>query len=422
MRYKDTIEALPRIAAQLGVAKLIEGSIFRVGDRIRITVQLIDARLDEHIWSKTFENEVRDVMLLQSEVAQAIAEQVQVTILPLEQAQFKKAGSINPAAYEAYLKGQFHVERFTPQDIKLAAQYFQQAADIDPDHALAYVGLAKLCGFQAQAGLITPDEARGRCLPPIEKALELDDSLPEAHYNYAIHMVWLRYNWEEGDAAFQRAIDLNPSYAEARLLYSHYLTLVGRAEEGSEQMRLALELDPLNPFVQGLYGVQLCMIDDLQGCIRVIEDVMASTPGFGFGYNTLVWAYHWLGEKDKAIAALAKEFRVSWNFPEGALAVETAYAEGDYDGAFLAAAQALEKRSKTIHVEPLAIGGCYDYAGEAEKALDWIELGYQIRGPVVPYLGVMTKSPKRRSNPRFIKLLRDIKLDYWADKYSQSGK
>jgi len=422
MRYRDTIESLPRIAAQLGVAKLIEGSIFMVGDRVRITVQLIDARLDERIWSETFENEVRDVMLLQSEVAQAIAEQVEVTILPVEQAQFKKAGSVNPAAYEAYLKGQFHVERFTPQDIKLAAQYFQQAADIDPDHALAYVGLAKLCGFQAQAGLITPDEARGRCLPPIEKALELDDSLPEAHYNYAIHMVWLRYNWEEGDAAFQRAIDLNPSYAEARLLYSHYLTLVGRAEEGSEQMRLALELDPLNPFVQGLYGVQLCMIDDLQGCIRVIEDVMASTPGFGFGYNTLVWAYHWLGEKDKAIAALAKEFRVSWNFPEGALAVETAYAEGDYDGAFLAAAQALEKRSKTIHVEPLAIGGCYDYAGEAEKALDWIELGYQIRGPVVPYLGVMTKSPKRRSNPRFIKLLRDIKLDYWADKYSQSGK
>ena len=422
MRYRDTIESLPRIAAQLGVAKLIEGSIFRVGDRVRITVQLIDARLDERIWSETFENEVRDVMLLQSEVAQAIAEQVEVTILPLEQAQLKSTESVNPAAYEAYLKGQFHVERFTPQDIKLAAQYFQQAADIDPDHALAYVGLAKLCGFQAQAGLITPDEARERCLPPIEKALELDDSLPEAHYNYAIHMIWLRYNWEEGEAAFQRAIDLNPSYAEARQFYSHYLTLVGRAEEGSEQMRLALELDPLNPFVQGLYGVQLCMIDDLQGCIRVIEDVMASTPGFGFGHGALVWAYHWLGEKDKAIAALANELRISMNFPEGALAVEAAYAEGDYAGAFLAAAQALEKRSKTIHVEPLAIGGCYGYAGEAEKALDWIELGYQIRGPVVPYLGVMTKSPKRRSNPRFIKLLRDIKLDYWADKYSQSGK
>jgi len=422
MRYKNTVEALPVIAAQLGVAKLIEGSIFRVGDRIRITVQLIDAGLDEHIWSETFENEVRDVMLLQNEVAQAIAEQVEVTILPLEQAQLKSTQSINPAAYEAYLKGQFHVERFTPQDIKLVAQYYQQAVDLDPDNALAYVGLAKLCGFQAQSGLITPEEARARCLPPIEKALELDDSLPEAHLSYAGHMIWLRYNWEEGSAAFQRAIDLNPSYAEARMFYSHYLTLMGRAEEGTEQMQLALELDPLNPFVQGLYGVQLSMIDDFQGCVRVIEDVMASTPGFGFGHGALMWAYHWLGEKDKAIAALANDFRVSMNFPEGALAVETAYAEGDYAGAFLAAAQALEKRSKTIHVGPLAIGHMYANAGEAEKAIDWYEIGYQITGPGVPYLGAMTKSPEVRSNPRFIKLLRDMNLDYWADKYSQSGK
>jgi predicted Zn-dependent protease len=120
---------------------------------------------------------------------------------------------------------------------------------------------------------------------------------------------------------------------------------MGRADEGTEQMRLALDLDPLNPFVQSMYGTQLCMIDDFQGCVRVIEDVMASTPGFGFGLGTLVWAYHWLGEKDKAIAALANDLCVSMNFPEGALAVETAYAEGDYTGAMLRAAQALEKRS-----------------------------------------------------------------------------
>jgi len=422
MRYKDTIESMPRIAAQLGVASLIEGSIFRVDDRVRITVQLVDAGLDEHIWSETFEQEVKNVMLLQSEVARAIAQQVEVTLKPNEQNQLESAESIDPAAYEAYLKGQFHVERFTPQDIKLAAQYFQQAVDIDPENALAYAGLAKLCAVQAQWGLIKPQVARERCLPLIVKALELDDSLPEAHFNYAIHMVWLRYNWEEGETAFQRAIDLNPSYAEARMFYSHYLTLIGRAEEGTEQMRLALELDPLNPFVQAMYGTQLGMIGDFQGSIRVIEDVMASTPGFGFGHGALFHAYHELGERDKAIAALANEFRVSMNFPEGALALESAYAEGDYTSAFLAAAQALEKRSKTIHVGPLAIGGMYEFAGEDEKAIDWYEVGYQIKGPSVPYLGVLVSFSKMRSNPRFIKLLRDIKLDFWADKYSQPAE
>jgi len=421
LRYRDTIESLPRIAAQLGVAKLIEGSIFRVGNRVRISVQLVDAQQDEHIWSETFEREVKDVMVLQNEVAQAIAEQVEVTILPLEQAQLKSTESINPAAYEAYLKGQFHVERFTPQDIKLAAKYFQQAVELDPDHALAYVGLATLCGFQAQASLITPQEARERCLPPIIKALELDDSLPEAHFQYAAHMIWLRYNWEEGDAAFQRAIDLNPSYAQARLLYSHYLTLTGRIEEGTEQMQLALKLDPLNPFVRGMHGVQLLMAGDLPGAIRVTEEVMASTPGFGFGYSTLIRAYHYLGEKDKAIAALANDFRVI-NMPEFALALETAYAKGDYSGAMLSSAQMLEERSRTVYVDPPIIGWVYAYAGEVEKAIDWYELGFQITGPNVPYLGAATKTPAIQSNPRFIKLLRDMKLDYWVDKYSQPSE
>lgn len=419
MRYRDTTDSLPRIAAQLGVAKLIEGSVFKADNKVRITVKLVDARLDEHIWSETFEREVIDVMLLQSEVAQAIAQQVEVAIRPEEQNQFESAESIDLAAYDAYLKGQFHVERFTPQDIKLAAQYYQQAVAIDPDHALGYVGLAKLCAFQAQAGLITPQEARERCLPLILKALELDDSLPEAHFNYAAHMIWLRYNWEEGEAAFQRAIDLNPSYAEARMFYSHYLTLMGRAEEGTEQMRLALELDPLNPFVQSMYGTQLCMIDDFQGCIRMIEDVMASNPGFGFGYGQVSWAYHQLDEDDKAIAAMANAIRVSENDPEGALALETAYAEGGFAHAMVREAMVLEERSKTVHVGPLAIGDAYAYAGEAEKAIDWYELGYQIKGPSVPYLGVFAKSPAVQSNPRFIKLLRDIRLDYWADKYSQ---
>jgi TolB-like protein/cytochrome c-type biogenesis protein CcmH/NrfG len=422
MRYRDTIESLPRIAAQLGVAKLIEGSIFRVDNKVRITVKLVDARLDEHIWSETFEQEVKDVMLLQNEVAQAIAQQVEVAIRPEEQNQFESAESVDPAAYEAYLKGQFHVERFTPQDMKLAAQYYQQAMDLDPDHALAYAGLARLCAFQAQAGLITPQVARERCLPRIVRALDIDSSAPDAQLAYAVHMTWLLYNWEEGEAAFQRAIDLNPSFAEARMFYSHYLTLVGRIEEGTEQMRLALELDPLNPFVQSLYGMQLCMAGDLQGCIRVIEDVLASTPGVGFGHGVLVWAYHSLGEKDKAIAALTNQFRLTMNFPEGALALATAYAKGDYSHAMLQAAEALEERSKTVHVGPLAIGNLYEYAGEAEKAIDWYELGYQITGPSVPYLGVFTPPPAVRSNPRFIKLLRDIKLDYWADKYSQPGE
>ena len=258
-------------------------------------------------------------------------------------------------------------------------------------------------------------------MPPIEKALELDDSLPEAHFAYAGYVTWLSYNWEEGEAAFKRAIELNPSYATAHLLYSHLLTLTGRIEEGTEQMRLAVELDPLNPFVRGLHGVQLLMADDLQGAIRVTEEVLASTPGFGFGYWTLIHAYHYLGEKDKAIAAAAEEHLV-FNDPEAAMALESTYAESGYVAAWLSNAQVFEEAYRTDGLLALGVGNSYEFAGEAEKAIDWFELGYQIAGPNVPYLGAKVKTPAIQSNPRFIKLLRDMKLDYWADKYSQPSE
>jgi TolB-like protein len=423
LRFRGTTETLPIIAAQLGVAKLIEGSIFRVDDRVRITVKLMNAVLDEHIWSDSFERDVSDVMVLQNEVAQAIAQQVEVAISPEEQDQLESAKSINPAAYEAYLKGQFHWQRFTPQDTKLAAQYFQQAVNLDPDNALAHAGLATLCAVQAQMGMIRPQVAREQCLPLIMKALDVGDNLPEAHFAYAGYVTWLSYNWEEGEAAFKRAIELNPSYAMAHLLYSHLLTLTGRIEEGTEQMRLAVELDPLNPFVRALHGVQLLMADDLQGAIRVTEEVLASTPGFGFGHWTLVGAYHYLGEKDKVIAAVADAIRV-FKGPEGALALEAVYVESGYVAAWLSRAPALEEAYRTdgLFTSPWLIGKYYELAGEAEKAIDWWELGYQITGPGVPYLGALTKTPAIQSNPRFIKLLRDVKLDYWADKYSQPSE
>jgi len=422
LRYAKSVESLPRIAAQLGVARLIEGSIFRADNRVRITLNLVDALLDERIWSETFENEIEDVMVLQSEVAQAIAQQVEVTITPVEQAQFKDTRSVNPAAYEAYLKGQFHIERFTPQDMVLAGQYYLEVMQLDPDYALALVGLSKLCGYQSQAGLLTPEQANARCLPSTRKALDLDATLPEAHMSYAGFMTWQQFKWQEGEAAFLRAIELNPSYAEARMFYSHYLTLIGRADEGTEQMRLTLLLDPLNPFVQGLSGAQRLMLDDYRGAVRIIEDVMASTPGFGFGHLISWHANHVLGERGKAVAAAANHFRVTRGDPTGAEALEEAYVDGNYRGALRHTAEVLTEHSKTAYVQPMTIGTLYEQAGDVEKAIDWFEIAFREFDPTAPYMGVLTHSNAVHSNPRFIRLLREMKLDYWADKYSQSNE
>ena len=418
MRYSETVESLPDIAAQLGVSRLIEGSVFRVGDQVRISVQLVDAVEDRHIWSDSFEEDIRDVLKLQSEVAQAIAEQVEVVVSDSVEASFEVARTVNPAAYEAFLKGQFHVERYTPQDMMAAANYYQQAVELDPDYSLAHYGLSKLCGFQAQAGIISPEEAWDRCLPPIERALTLDPDLPEAHMGYAAHMTWQRFNWEEGEKGFKRAIELNPSYAEARMFYSHYLALMGRAEESIKQMDLALELDPFNPFVRGLYGAQLMMIEDYQGCVDVLEEVIATTPGFGFGYGVMWHSYHALGMRDKAVEAAANHFRITTGDGTGALALEEAYVGGDYEGAMLHAADVLAEHSKTIHVAPTNIAGLYEHGGDVEKAMDWFETAARNHDPDAPYLGVLIIVPSTQSHPRLIQLLRDMGLDYWADKYS----
>ena len=418
LRFQGTRESLPMIGAQLGVAKLIEGSVYRAGSRVRINVQLVDASNDEHIWSESFENEIEDVLSLQENVAKAISEAVAASVPSDERQSLKSTARIDPKAYDAILRGAFHLQRFTPQDMALAAQYFQQAAQLDPDSALAHTGLAYLCGFQAQAGLITPQEGRDRCWPPIEKALELDDTLPEAHLNYAAHMTWLRFDWAEAESGFRRALELNPSLVDARMFYSHFLTLTGDFEGGWEQMRLALELDPFNPFVQALHGAQLLQSDRYEEAIEVTERMLASNPGFGFGHHILWYAYSKLGDHDNAVAAAAQVLLIN-GFSDLANLLEESYGDGDYRGALLQVGTAMEKQAEKSRQLHVFLNRLYEYAGEVEKAIDWWEVSVREGHTSAPYIAVETKSEAIRKNPRFIALLREMDLDYWADKFSQ---
>ena len=418
LRYKTSTETLPQIGRQLSVARIIEGSIYRFKNRVRLEVRLLDAEKDAHIWSATFEDEIEDVLVLQSRAAQAIAGQIRVTLSPDEQAQFDNTRQIVPAAYDAFLKGQFHVERFTPEDMRLAAKYFQQTAELAPDHALAYYGLGKLCGFQSQNGDITPEQADEKCLPLILKALDLDPLLPEAHFLYAARMTWGQFDWDTAGAAFERAIELNPSYAEARMFYSHYLAIVGRLEESAEQIERALELDPLNPFVRGIYGAQLFMVGDFAEAARVSEEVLASTPGFGFSHEILWYAYHYLEEQDKSVASAVNFLRYTQSNPAAADELETLYKGTNYADALIHTAGFLEEQSGNRKVAPTTIGIFYEQAGEYEKAIAWFEIAHRERDPDAPYTGARSSKPAMSANPRFKKLLRDLRLDNWVGYYS----
>ena len=416
--YRDAGAPLHEIRGQLRVARVVEGSVFRSGSLVSIAVRLLDTRQDEQVWSATFEDDIENILRLQGRVVQEIAGQIRVNLTHDERNRFQSVQAVDPAAYEAFLRGVFFVERFTPEDMQMAAGYFRQAVDFDPDFAMGHWGLAKLCLFQAQIGILTPAQARSQCRPPIEKALELDPLLADAYSGLASTLTWQHFDFAAAGPNFERAIELNPSFAEAHMFYSHYLGIVGELEKSSEHMRLALELDPMNPFVHALSGIQLIMIDDYEEAVRVAERVLEETPGFGFGYVTLAAAHQFMGNAEESFRAFADTLRFTLGKPAIADRAVAIYAEHDHDTAMRQIAEMLVELSETEHIPPITIGTVYESGGDYESAIDWYEIGYRNFDPDAPYFGVLSKLPGINGHPRFLQLLRDMKLYYWADKFA----
>jgi tetratricopeptide (TPR) repeat protein len=381
---------------------------------VSVSLQLLDARRDEHIWSATFEDDLENIMFLMNRMSQEIANQIRVKLGPEERETFRRAQPVAPEAYLAFLRGVFHVERFNPEDFAIAEVHFQRAVDMDREYALGYWGLSKVCVFQAQAGTITPAEAHERCEPLTDRALELDPFLPEGYFGRAAYATWQRYDWDEARKNFERAIELNPSYAEAHIFYAHFLGIVGELEKSNEHAEIAMRLDPLTPFFRGLYSVQIFMRNDYERTIAEAEHALAMAPGYGFGYVVLIKAHAALGNEDEAVEAFANLFRHVGGNPEVAEMLETAYENLGYKGSMLAVGDAMVELSERQHVPAIWIAVLYTMGGDYEKALDWIEYGYEESDPDIPYLGVNHKDPEIRKHPRFQALLRKLGLDHWV--------
>ncbi|MGH2524936.1 MAG: tetratricopeptide repeat protein, partial [Anaerolineales bacterium] len=245
MRYRNTDKPMPQIARELNVDALIEGSVVREGDQVRITVQLIHGPTDKHLWAESYQRELRGVLALQSDVARAIAREVRVAVTPAEATRLAAARPVNPEAYQTYLKGRFYWNKRDDEGLKKSAKYFEQAIEIDPSYALAYAGLADAYGISTGIGLLPTKEALPKARAAALKALGIDPSLAEAHTSMGMvaHFEW---DWLTAEEEYQRAIELNPNYATAHHFYSVYLSKMGRHEEAIAQATRAHELDPLS--------------------------------------------------------------------------------------------------------------------------------------------------------------------------------
>ena len=281
MQYKNRVAAIDQIGRELGVDYVLEGSARREGSRVRIDITLIEVRNQTQLWADNFDRELAGILALQHDVARGVAGSLALTLLPAEQMRLGSARPVNPEAYEAYLKGLTYVERWTRADLDTALRYFEAALEKDPTYALAYLGIHQVWSTRQQVGASGPGEAASAMRTALAKAIELnalglDETRPTAHYALARQATWTDWDWAAAELNFQRAIELNPNYAEARASYSHYLQIMKRPDEAMAQIQRAIELDPSNPSVQSLSGVALAMAgrydEAIVQCRNALED------------------------------------------------------------------------------------------------------------------------------------------------------
>ena len=410
MMYKGTRKPLTQIARELNVDAVVEGSVFRSGDQVRITAQLIQVPADKHLWAQSYQGNVRDTLTVQNQVARAIAEEIRIEVTPREQATLKSAKIIDPQAYEAYLKGRYSWNRRTADGLKNAVDYFNQAIAKDPNYAAAYSGLADTYALLGdwQYSVMPAKEAMPLALAAARKALELDDSLGEAHASLAFCLEGFTWDFAGADREFQRAVELSPGYATAHHWYAWHLSLMGRNKEAIAEMEKAVILDPVSPIVNADLAELLLIAHLPDESIQQSRKTIAMNPGFAFAHNQLAQAYIEKKMFGEAIAELQQAIRLAGGSPIFVANLARAYAGSNRKAEATALLNDLKKRSDPGSPLIAEIAMIYTALGEKDQAISWLEKGYEARfNP-----GVLERPSfdPLRSDPRFQNLVHRIGL------------
>lgn len=374
-QYRGSSKSLPEIGVDLGVAKLIEGTVFRTGDQVRITVQLIDAASDEHLWAESYERKLINVLRLQSDIARAIAEQIKVTISPIEDTMLASSRQVDKEAYEFYLKGRFHWYEFTETDLQLALEYFQRAIDKDPNYALAYVGFADALATPAHIGLMPTNKVYPAAKQALRRAIELDKDLAEAHDLRARIYFAYDWDWDAAEREFRRSISLSPGYPDAHIVYSQFLAITDREAESLDEVKAGLDLDPLNPWFRLALAQRLAWFgrqDDARTKIRELMDIQ---PSWWPPYKALWHIAHDQGRSEEAVTVAGSYFRLRGETSIAEL-LEQGLGDRNYTELMQRAAELLETHSIRPYVSQTEHAEMRMFSGEPNKALDHLEQAY----------------------------------------------
>jgi TolB-like protein/DNA-binding winged helix-turn-helix (wHTH) protein/Flp pilus assembly protein TadD len=408
MSYKHARKPLPQIARELGVDAVVEGTVLRSGDQVRITAQLIEASTDKHLWSQSYQGELRDTLALQSKVARAIADQIRINLNPREQAALKNVKVVDPQAYESFLKGRYFWNKRTADGLKVALAYFNQAIDEDPSYAQAYSGLADTYALLGdwQYAVMTPKQALPKAKAAATKALELDSMLGEAHNSLAFCLDGFDWNFDSAGKEFRRAIELNPSYATAHHWYAWHLSLFGRYDEAIAEMRKAESLDPLSLIINADLAELLVLAGSYDESIQQSRKTIEMDPNFALAHNQLAQAYLQKHMNDEAVTELQKAAQLSGESPTVMANLARAYVASGNRSEAMKLLTDLKKRSNFIYSHGPEIAVIYAALGDKDQAMNWLEKGYEER--FNPGVLLRPGFDPIRSDPRFEDLMRRI--------------
>jgi TolB-like protein/DNA-binding winged helix-turn-helix (wHTH) protein/Tfp pilus assembly protein PilF len=411
MQYKGVKKPLPEIAKELHVDAILEGSVVRSGSRVRIDAQLIQAATDQHVWAKHYDQELRDVVTLQNEVARAVASEIQVRLLPQEQAQLATAKPVNPEAYENYLKARFFMHKWTADGFTQAIVHFQRAIEKDPSFALAYAGLSDSYRGLSFAAPVSPRETWPRAEAAARKALELDDSLGEAHASLAAFKYRFQWDWRGADEEYQRALALAPNNADVYGHYSVFLRTANRYQEAIAAAQRRVELDPLSHTQRADLGAAYLIARQYDQAIQELQKIVATSSEQALPHQLLGVAYEHTGQSREALAEFEKAVAVSRRDPVYLGSLAHAYARFGRPAEARKILFELEQDSTRKYVAPYTIALVWLGLDEKGQALSWLEKAYEDHSFPLVTINSWPWFDPLRSDAHFQDLVRRIGLD-----------
>jgi TolB-like protein/DNA-binding winged helix-turn-helix (wHTH) protein/Flp pilus assembly protein TadD len=407
MQYKRTRKSLQEIAQELKVDAILEGTVARSGNRVRVTANLVQASPERHLWAETYDSEIGDILTVQTTVAQAIAREIQVKLTPQEQKMLAKARPVDSKALDLSLRGSYALSIGTAEALEQAGTYFQRAIEEDPTYAPAYSGLA--ASYAWVPGRSPARELMPKAKQAALKAVELDDSLPDAHTALARVELWYDWNWTDAEREFKRAIELNPNNADAHSHYARELVVLGRTEEALREARRAINLAPLSFYDD--YPIWVFILAhryDL--ALERTQAAMQNRPNWVWGHYNLAQIYEQTGKSDEAIQEFMKAEELFGTDPEWIERLKEAFARSGARGYWNRTLERYRKSATSHYASPGMVAAVCARVGDKQCVFEWLEKGFEERDDLLINLKVEPVFDSLHSDSRFQDLVRRVGL------------